>query len=263
MNTPVRATMLALIAAAVASFAIPSAAKEAKERVAGHLVIVWHVDARQLWIGRGGDAAQMQAVLLQHCTKTMASGCKVALSVSGGAVVFGQMANGIAVLMHSANSLEEAQTAMADECRKRATVCETLREFRAPWGNGKPSYEVPKNSPTLHRRYGAVVWQSPVTAPVRVWTATGRKTSELARSDALAKCRADTGGECVVAQYGSDSAMVIYTENSTGLAVAQERSPERAKQLVKEVCQRRNFSCKVQAVINTAAEGAAVHSIAP
>lgn len=46
MNTPVRATMLALIAAAVASFAIPSAAKEAKERVAGHLVIVWHVDAR-------------------------------------------------------------------------------------------------------------------------------------------------------------------------------------------------------------------------
>ena len=47
----------------------------------------------------GRDAAQMQAVLLQHCTKTMASGCKVALSVSGGAVVFGQMANGIAQLL--------------------------------------------------------------------------------------------------------------------------------------------------------------------
>jgi uncharacterized protein YaaQ len=250
---------LAIATSAIA--AVQSTTVQAKDEADGHLVIVWHVDAREPWVGRGADPTKLQAVLLKHCAKAMKAECKVAISVSNGAVVYGQMANGNAAMMYSANSLAEARTALAAECRKQETECEIQREYQAPFAANKPSYELPKISPALYRRYGAVVWQRQVTAPVRVWTATGRRTADLAKGDALAKCRADTGGECVVAQSGSGSAMVVFTENNTGLAVVQERSQEKARQVIKDLCAKRKLTCKVQAIINSGVEETAVHTI--
>lgn len=250
-----------LTLAMVGLIGVTAAPLEAKTNVPGHIVIVWHVNAREPWIGRGPDPAKLEGALMKQCTKAMQSGCKLAVSFSSGAALMGRMANGNQVLMYSKISAADARNALDAECLKQQTTCEIQREIYPPQSGDKASYEVPKITPALYRRFGAVVWSKPVSMPIRVWVAAGRATSDLARNDALANCRRDTGGDCVVAQSGADSMMLVFTEDKKGLAVVQDRTVGRAQQLLKELCLKNKVTCKIQVTIDTKVEETSVQTI--
>ena len=94
------------------------------------------------------------------------------------------------------------------------------------------------------------------------WVATGRNTQDLAKGDALANCQADTGGECVVAQYGADTTLIVYTADGKSLAVTQDSDLDRAQNMVRFICLREKQACKVQAVVNSEVEETSVYNIA-
>lgn len=262
MTAMTRRGSLWLAAAFMALALTPTVPVAAANEPDGHISIIWHINARQPWIGPGTNAAKLEAALLKQCNKVLKADCKVAMTFSTGASIIGQMANGNHFVSYSKTSLADARAAMDEQCRTRDTDCIILHEFEALKAPTKTSYQVPKASPDLFRRFGAVAWQKPTTRPVRVWVATGRNTQDLAKGDALANCQADTGGECVVAQYGADTTLIVYTADGKSLAVTQDSDLDRAQNMVRFICLREKQACKVQAVVDSELEETSVYNIA-
>jgi hypothetical protein len=258
MRHTIRTLIVLPLAGLLTAIAAPA---EAVTKAAGHTVIVWHINARAFWVGHGPDPAKLEATLMKQCGKAMQKGCGVAISFSSGGAVLGRMSNGNHAIMYSKISLADARAAFGEECQKQQTECETLREFDTPQSLNKPTYEIPETTPDLYRRFGAIAWSKPVTAPVKVWLATGRNTPEQAKNDALALCRKEASGECVIAQYGADSIMMVYTEDNKRLGMLQESSLVRIQQLLKDLCLKSKVSCKVQTVVDSKVEETSARNI--
>ncbi len=232
----------------------------AKTSPIGHLVLAWHDNAHELWIGRGTNGTTLEAAVLKRCNLVMGSGCSLASSVSSGFVAIARRADGI-LMTGRGDSAAAAERSALDFCTQSGLYCDLEEIFDVPLKATKATFRDPRDKKYLVRRYGAVIWQQPATHPTRLWIATGRASASLAVSDALAKCKADVGEGCAMAQWGANTTLVAYLDGKGMLRTIQGKNLEHALFQQERFCRENKLTCTTKMVANSAATATFVQNI--
>lgn len=251
--------MRALLAfVAFACFAVDPVG--AKTSSASHLVIVWHENAHDVWVGRGINAAEVEAALLKRCNRVMERGCSVARSASKGYVAIVRRADGS--LGTAAGTTEQLASEDALKfCLKSGLYCDVEEVLAVPTKPSATTFRDPANKNLLMRRYGAIVWQQPASVPVRLWVASGRRTAALAIGDAVANCSADVGSGCVLAQGGANTTLVAYMDEKNLLRIIQGKNLEHAFKQQDRFCKENALSCTTKLVVDSTVEETSTHVV--
>lgn len=245
---------------ALAFASLGYAALDAKVSSPGRLVIVWHQNAHEVWVGRGGNAAELEAAVLKRCNRVMGQGCGVARSETTGYVAIVRRADGSLGTAAGETRAFASQDALAF-CLKSGLYCDIEEVLAVPAAASAMHFRDPANTPRLIRRYGAIVWQQPASFPVRLWVAAGRRSAALAVGDALANCQADVGSGCQLAQGGANTTLIAYMDGKGLLRIIQGKDRDHALGRQDRFCQENGLICSTQLVVDALVEETSVHVV--
>jgi hypothetical protein len=226
----------------------------------GNLVVVWHENAHEVWVGRGPNAGEIEAAVLKRCNTVMRKGCGVARSAAQGFVAIARRADGLLVTAPGNSSGSASKDALAF-CLQAGLYCELEEVIEARSESAKMTFRDPRDKQFLVRRYGAIIWQRTSTSPVQLWVAAGRASAALATSDALANCKADAGEGCETVQWGANTTLVAYLDNKGSVRVMQGKDLEQAFLYQDRFCKENKLTCTTELVVDAATEETWVYSI--
>lgn len=245
--------LIAWTSAALAFLAVPVGGLAEKSQ-SGHLVVVWHANADDFWAGEGPDPDLLETAVLARCKEVMGEGCETARSMAEGVLAVARRNDGN-MFIASAPSVDAASIAALASCQQDPKrFCEIQEVLTVPREATKVVFRDPRDASSLVRRYGAIVWQNPMSLPPRIWIASGRATPDLAIGDALANCRADGIAGCELAIWSASTTLVVFTDDRGSVRIIEGRGLEKTLELQDRICRQNGLTCRTRHAINIRAE---------
>lgn len=201
-----------------------------------YMVVVTHHDTSAWWTSAGyptEDAARRAA--LEGCKRTMGEGCAVLWHGRNDFVIAAvQDAAGI-LFLEAGDFSSDARGKAMNACNEVSSGCKHAGLIE---NNSTPKDSFPRGRPPLYR-YAVVAW--PETLPPeawrgRSWLASGIEGYTKAVDAAVARCKADTGVNCVRGQHSANGVLVRYVDDKGVIHWVSAPNAEAAKQVAVKTC---------------------------
>jgi hypothetical protein len=235
-----------------------------------YMAAATHIDTSAFWVTRGArTAAAANKRALAGCTAVMGEGCEVAETVYG----FGPLgvaidAMGLRWIKSGGNmptnylydNIEVRFRDLAALCQKKSFGCE-FEEWitqgllpREDDPNVDYSFDIFPDGPVARHHWAfvarpektpAAIWQN------KAWLISGKRNSEEASKEVLARCRADSGGPCAIEGFVANGVLVHFA-NSRGTRAWTNAVPGHAMKIAKARAKAKGKAKKAKAVIDGA-----------
>jgi hypothetical protein len=218
-----------------------------------HAGIAFHPDVDGAWVeGNQSNGKKAERAALEACRKAAGSGCYSGGSWRNSSMSLIKNREGDLLLAWLGDGGKTRDRVMAECKAKQVLDCE--------WGATLPSSLRSLGSDASRRkRYLAAAWVSGEGYDGRLFITTGAVTGDAAAKTALDTCRQATGRECKLMAFTGNGVLQTFTLGGADQSATAERTPERAAEAAKVLCQRQGKTCAMQAVYNSRTPGQFVH----
>lgn len=221
-----------------------------------HAGIAFHPDVDGAWIeGNRTNGKQAERAALEACGKAAGNGCYSGGSWRNSSMSLVKNREGELLLAWLGDNGKTRDRVLAD-CKARQVLdCE--------WGATIPSSLRSLGSDAAKRkRYLAAAWVVGQGYDNRLYITTGAPTADAAVKAAIDACRQATARDCKIQSFTGNGVLQTFTLGGAEQSATAERTPERAAEAAKVLCQRQGKSCALQAVYNARTAGQFVHDFA-
>ncbi len=201
-----------------------------------YMVVVTHHDTSAWWTSAGyptEDAARRAA--LEGCKRAMGEGCAVLWKGRNDFVIAAVTDAAGLVFLEAGDFASDAQKKAMTECSAVSTGCRNAGLIE---NSGMPKDSFPRGRPSLYR-YAVVAWPETLPAEAwrgRSWLASGVEGYDKAVAAAVARCKADTGVNCVRGQHSANGVLVRYVDDKGVIHWVSAPNAEAAKQVATKTC---------------------------
>lgn len=225
--------------------------------------VAWHPDGNDVWaIWDTEDAtATVKRDVIAACNRAMGGGCSEAGAGENSSLAIAIDHRGM-LLQSWGATRKQAEQAVMKLCAANDGVCTVHRTVTAkPW---QTATSAPSRFSDRKKTYfpdraralplaAAVAWPATPTASKwqnKIWMVTGVKPASQATVAALARCKADTGVECVVSVSSRAGVLVQYLDPGGTTYWTAAPSAKAASLIVKDGCGRQK--CRILATYDAA-----------
>lgn len=201
-----------------------------------YMVVAVHHDTSAWWASAGyptEDAARRAA--MDGCKRMMGEGCSVLWKGRNDFVIAAVLDAAGMLFLEAGDFTEDAPGKAMAACKEVSSGCRNAGLIE---NNSAPKDSFPRTKPPLYR-YAVVAW--PDTLPPeawrgRSWLASGIEGYEKAVAAAVARCKADTGVNCVRGQHSANGVLVRYVDDAGVVHWVSAPNAESAKQVADKTC---------------------------